>query len=144
MNIKIPIFVLLLSLSSSFYAFAQENDDLKNIDKQLGTCIDENPTTMGSINCIDKATAQWDKVLNKYYGLLKSKLSAEGKQSLLDAQREWIKMRDKEFALIDQIYNVETGGGTMYIPMALSAKMEIVKARALALIDFYDTLTAGY
>ena len=144
MNIKIPIFVLLLSLSSSFYAFAQENDDLKNIDKQLGACIDENPTTMGSINCIDTATAQWDKILNKYYGLLKSKLSAEGKQSLLDAQREWIKMRDKEFALIDQIYNVETGGGTMYIPMAMSAKKEIVKARALALIDFYDTLTAGY
>jgi uncharacterized protein YecT (DUF1311 family) len=33
--------------------------------------------------------------------LLKTELSEEGQKSLLDAQREWIKMRDKQFAFID-------------------------------------------
>lgn len=145
MKIKILFLLILLSFSSSFLIVAQGVDiDVKYIDKELKECLNEHPTTQGSADCIIKATAEWDKILNKYYNLLKDALSDDGKQNLLDAQRAWIKMRDKEFALIDQIYHVETGGGTMYIPMALNAKMEIVQRRAMELQTYYDMISTGY
>ncbi len=145
MKRKILVFLFLFSFSGSYLAIAQGVDiDVKYIDKELNECINEHPTTQGSADCIVKATAEWDKILNKYYSLLKDVLSDEGKQILVDAQREWIKMRDKEFALIDQVYHVETGGGTMYISTALYAKMEIVQKRALELQTYYDSISMGY
>jgi uncharacterized protein YecT (DUF1311 family) len=139
---KITLFLLFTFLFVNFgFSQTQKDEDYIRIQKMTEQCIDANSSTQGMADCVIKEQEEWDKVLNKYYNLLKAELSEEGKTALLEAQREWLKMRDKEFAFIDQLYHVETGGGTMYIPIALSAKSEIVQKRALELKSYYKELS---
>jgi hypothetical protein len=46
-----------------------------------------------------------------------------------------------EFKFIDSIY--DTLQGTMYIPMRIDARMEVVKKRATELKDFLDLAGEG-
>jgi uncharacterized protein YecT (DUF1311 family) len=67
-----------------------------------------------------------------------ARLKPAGKQLLKSAQLNWITYRDNEFKLIDSIYDGIQG--TMYIPMRIDEKMQIVKQRALALASHLDML----
>jgi uncharacterized protein YecT (DUF1311 family) len=111
------------------------------IDKALEACIDKNGSTAGMVECTDKAYAAWDKELNKNYGDLMRTLKPSQKEALRLAQLEWIKYRDLDFKLIDSIY--DTMQGTMYIPMRIDARMEVVKKRALELKGFLDLVQEG-
>jgi len=111
------------------------------IDKALEACIDKNGSTAGMVECTDKAYAAWDKELNKNYGELMRTLKASQKEALRLAQLEWIKYRDLDFKLIDSLY--DTMQGTMYIPMRIDARMELVKQRALELKGFLDLVQEG-
>jgi uncharacterized protein YecT (DUF1311 family) len=111
------------------------------IDKALEACIDKNGSTAGMIQCTDQAYAAWDRELNKNYGELMRALKPAQKESLRLAQLEWIKYRDLEFKLIDSIYDAMQG--TMYIPMRIDARMEVVKKRAVELKDFLDLVQEG-
>jgi uncharacterized protein YecT (DUF1311 family) len=93
------------------------------------------------VECTDKAYAAWDKELNKDYGELMRTLKPSQKETLRLAQLEWIKFRDLDFKLIDSVY--DTMQGTMYIPMRVDARMEVVKKRALELKGFLDLVTEG-
>ena len=53
------------------------------------------------------------------------------KEALRLSQLEWIKHRDLEFKFIDSMF--DTFQGTMYIPMRVGARLDIIKQRALAL-----------
>jgi uncharacterized protein YecT (DUF1311 family) len=88
------------------------------------------------VRCIDIAYGAWDRELNKNYTALMGKLRVEGKQSLKAAQVQWIKYRDAEFKLIDDIYS--TLEGTMYIPMRVSRRMDVIKQRALELAAYAE------
>jgi uncharacterized protein YecT (DUF1311 family) len=88
------------------------------------------------VDCTDKAYLAWDKELNKNYGALMRALKPAQKEVLKAAQLEWIKGRDADFKLIDSIY--DTLQGTMYIPMRIDARMELVKKRALQLKGYLD------
>ncbi len=130
------IFVLLLATVS----IAQEQT--KNpIDKAYEACIDKNGSTAGMVECTDKAYAAWDKELNKNYGDLMRALKPAQKETLKSAELEWIKYRDLEFKFIDSIY--DTLDGTMYIPMRIDARLEVIKKRALELKDFLNLATEG-
>ena len=130
------IFILLLATVS----LAQKEPD-HPIDKALEACIDKNGSTAGMVECTDKAYAAWDKELNKNYGELMRTLKASQKEALRLAQLEWIKYRDLDFKLIDSLY--DTMQGTMYIPMRIDARMEVVKKRALELKGFLDLVQEG-
>ena len=106
------------------------------IDKALEACIDKNGSTAGMVQCTDKAYAAWDKELNQKYGELMRALKPAQKEALRLAQLEWIKYRDLDFKLIDSLY--DTMQGTMYIPMRIAARMEVVKHRALELQEYLD------
>ena len=90
------------------------------------------------VRCNDIAHKQWDRELNKNYQTLMRELKPAGKPLLRSAQLNWIKYRDNEFKLIDSIY--DDIQGTMYIPMRIEEKMQIVKERALALASRVDML----
>jgi uncharacterized protein YecT (DUF1311 family) len=90
------------------------------------------------VSCIDVALKKWDQELNRNYLALMKKLNPAGRRTLKSAQVEWIKHRDTEFALLDSIYS--TLEGTMYIPMHLDQKMQIVRHRALALSSYLELL----
>lgn len=111
------------------------------IDKALEACIDKNGSTAGMVECTDKAYAAWDKELNKNYGELMRTLKPTQREALRSAQFEWIKYRDLDFKLIDSVY--DTMQGTMYIPMRVDARMEVVKKRALELKGYLDLITEG-
>lgn len=111
------------------------------IDKALEACIDKNGSTAGMVECTDKAYAAWDKELNKNYSELVRTLKPAQKEALKSAELEWIKYRDLNFKFIDSIY--DTMQGTMYIPMRIDARMEVIKKRALELKGFLDLAQEG-
>ena len=111
------------------------------IDKALDACIDKNGSTAGMVECTDKAYAAWDRELNKNYTQLMRQLTPAQKTVLKTAQLDWLKYRDSEFKAIDSIY--DTLQGTMYIPMRIAERLEVVKRRALALAGYIDLLNEG-
>jgi len=127
------------SLATASGVVAQEQTH--PIDKALEGCIDKNGSTAGMVECADKAYAAWDKELNKNYGELMRTVKPSQKEALRLAQLEWIKYRDWDFKLIDSLY--DTMQGTMYIPMRIDARMELVKKRALELKGFLDLIQEG-
>lgn len=90
-------------------------------------------------NCTINARESWDKELNKYYGLLKTKLPKEAFETLKESQKQWILYRDKEYAFISK-YFYEVKQGTMWYAVAENKKKEIVKTRAVELKVYYEML----
>lgn len=121
---------------SSSAAFSQETAEKHAIDIALDKCIDKNPSTQGTIGCLDEAYKKWDIELNKNYKALTLKMDAKQKAALLAAQRKWIEYRDLEFKTQLSIY--ETMKGTMFQPMIANDRMEVVKKRALDLKNYLD------
>ena len=135
---KTKLFIaLFFCLIISFKIYSQENKH--PIDVYLDSCMEINPSTAGMVRCTDEAIKMWDNELNKFYKLLIKTLDGESVNILKSAQVEWIVFRDKEFANIENIYSRKEG--TMYIPMQLFSRLEIIKARALQLQDYYELLT---
>ncbi|MEP6705874.1 MAG: lysozyme inhibitor LprI family protein [Pyrinomonadaceae bacterium] len=120
--------------------FAQETST-HPIDKALDACTDKDGSTAGTIRCTDKAYAAWDRELNQNYVQLMRQLKPAQKVVLKTAQLDWLKYRDSEFKVIDSIY--DTLQGTMYIPMRIAERLEVVKRRAVALAGYIDLLNEG-
>ena len=124
----LSIVIFLCAFSAS--TIAQEPTQ-HPIDKALDACIDKNGSTAGMVECTDKAYAAWDKELNKNYGELMRALNPKQKEALRLSQLEWIKHRDLEFKFLDSMF--DTFQGTMYIPMRVGARLNIIKHRAVEL-----------
>ncbi|MEB3174020.1 MAG: hypothetical protein VKN60_02355, partial [Cyanobacteriota bacterium] len=62
----------------------------------------------------------------------------EQKKVLVQSQLNWIKFRDSEFQLINSIYSQLQG--TMYIPMSVYRKVNIVKNRSEELHQYLAIL----
>lgn len=138
-NMKNSIRFGLLSVSLLLPTLVCAQEAQKHpIDKALEVCTDKDPSTAGMVRCTDAAYKKWDQELNKNYRTLMARLKPAGKQLLKSAQLNWITYRDNEFKLIDSIYDGIQG--TMYIPMRIDEKMQIVKQRALALASHLDML----
>lgn len=123
---------------SSVAAFSQETPEKHAIDIALDKCMDKNPSTQGTVGCLDEAYKKWDAELNKNYKALTLKMDAKQKAALLAAQRKWIEYRDLEFKAQLSVY--ETMEGTMFQPMIVNDRMEVVKKRALDLKSYLDLL----
>ena len=110
------------------------------IDKELDAClsIDSNQTTYGMNQCTFEGQQKWDKELNKYYKLLMNKLDANGKTSLKESQRQWIKYRDKEFEFIQYYYLQKQG--TMWTNVVAGIKYHFIRNRALELKRIHERL----
>lgn len=134
------LLIILLSLFS-LTAFSQTKGKKENlIDIQEKKCLDkEDITTAEQCNCTIKAQESWDKELNKYYSMLKTKLSKEDFEILKNSQKQWISYRDKEFLFISK-YFLEIKQGTMWYPIAQGKKKEIIKLRVAELKNYYEML----
>ena len=126
--------VFVTFFSFSLVTFCQETEEKHPIDLALDKCMDKNPSTHGMIGCLDEAYKKWDAELNKNYKALTLKMDAKQKAALLAAQRKWIEYRDLEFKFQSALY--ATMEGTMYQPMAVNDRMEVVKKRALDLKSY--------
>ena len=133
-------YLLLLVLLPAPVVCAQEQTT-HPIDKALDACIEKDGSTAGMIQCTDQAYVAWDRQLNKNYGNLMRRLKPGQQTALKAAQLQWLRHRDSEFQLIDRIY--DSLQGTMYLPMRISERLELVKKRALALKGYLDLLEEG-
>lgn len=134
-----PMLFLLLVNAGSLWAQSNTDEALHPIEVKMNNCIDKNPSTAGVTGCLDMAYTEWDAELNKYYKLLQGIVTKEQKAALRDAELAWITYRDKEFTLLELLY--QSKEGTMFQPMLMYDKLTVVKKRALELEDHYKLLT---
>jgi uncharacterized protein YecT (DUF1311 family) len=135
---KLPLLLLANTLLFFLSIYGQEQH---KIEKELDAClaIDSNQSTAGMNRCVYLATEQWDKELNKYYGLLMGSLDSAGQHDLREAQRQWIVYRDKEFKFILTLYYGQMQG-TMWTNVASMSRLKVVKQRAIELRSHYEML----
>lgn len=133
--------ITLILLFLSIYIFSQSKAQQENlIDLTESKCLNKKDISTAEMrNCTIKAKKSWDKELNKYYNLLKSKLPKSAFESLKESQKQWMMYRDKEFAFISKFY-FELKEGTMWNIVAENQKKDIVKNRALELKMYYENL----
>jgi len=111
---------------------------LHSIDRRLAECMVKDDTTAGMTHCLFAACEMWDGELNRIYKELWGRLQPEGRAALKTAQSEWLQYRDLEFILIDSIY--AGFEGTMYTPMRVEDRMNIVKNRVMELKSYIDLM----
>lgn len=135
-NSRYPILFLLLLFTVR--ANAQGKEPKHKIDAALTQCLDkeENQSTAGMCNCQYEALEKWDKELNATYKKLVAKLDPNAKAKLVEAQREWLKFKEKEIALID----ATTFSGTMYLVIRAERVTDITKKRATDLAALLEML----
>ena len=130
-------FVLFLVFMFSISLFANYENDLLNrmkpVEKKADSMFSSAQTTVEMLDALSYVSDEWDTELNKVYKLLMSGLSKDGQNSLRNAQRNWIKERDKKIA-------AENSGGTMDLINGSSIFLEETKKRTLELAKAYDKL----
>ena len=130
-------FILFLVFTLAVSSFANYESDLlgrmKPVEQKSGSMLDSAQTTAEMINAVSYASNEWDTELNKMYKLLMSSLSKDSQNSLRNAQRSWIKERDKKIA-------GENSGGTIDLVNKNSIFLEETKKRTIELARIYDKL----
>jgi len=115
-----------------FPARAQTNTllaDLKQMEAGYQSCLDKGENMLA---CSRRHYLQSESVLNSVYYQLKSKLPPEKKAALAGEQRQWLKLRDRRFSMI-QTEDSGLGGrdSLMYI---YHEQATVVKERIRVLI----------
>jgi len=129
---KKQLIVALLLLTTT--AIAQDEHP---VDKSLSECMAKtNSVTSEMVACLEKAYSQWGAEIDKYYNLLMGILPEKSKIKLKKSQSAWIKFRDLEFEAIPDIYAGIIG--SFQRPTFLEHKVNILRARALQLKDYYE------
>ncbi|MCC1484786.1 lysozyme inhibitor LprI family protein [Winogradskyella immobilis] len=103
--------------------------------------IEINWSSKGMSNAVYEEEKNYDKLLNKYYSILKSKLSVEDGKTLAESQRNWIKFRDTERKLSSIISNEKySGGGTIQSNIRAGKFCEITEQRLLEIISYINRI----
>ena len=99
-------------------------------------------STMGMNATVNKATANYDSLMNKYYKKLLARLQGDDKQTLINAQREWLKLKEFEINLIGTISHPKySGGGSIQSNINIATINEMVKHRASTIYGYYARTT---
>lgn len=115
-----------------------ENQREHPIDLEISALLERDPSTAGQIRAFEHGIELWDAELNRAYKELFAKLGEERRKELKEAQRAWLTFRDAEFRRTDRLYGGKEG--SMFLPMGVAARMELVKARALELAQSIEIL----
>lgn len=112
------------------------NIDTYRIDTLMVRMINVDFSNQGMVQATSYATVAYDKLLNKYYKKLLTKLNLADQETLRMAQRNWIQYRDSEVKLIDTLSNFEYAGvGLDQRLFAAADILEITKSRVLAIYE---------
>jgi uncharacterized protein YecT (DUF1311 family) len=120
-------------------ALCQKTETQYKVDTVLAKCLEEHTTTAGMADCLATAEDLWDKELNKYYRLLLLKLDTLGQKRLKESQKQWLIFRDNEIKFISRAYGNQDG--TMWIIIRADRIAQLVRRRAVDLIEYYEMLT---
>jgi uncharacterized protein YecT (DUF1311 family) len=132
---KYFLFVFLFT-AAVFYA---QSENTHPIDKKMSECMDVGGSTMGMASCMNEAYKNWDKELNKYYKKLHKVLDPASQKVLKETQSLWIKLQQKNDALIFAVYSSQEG--TVVQIQVVEAKLDFLKHRALELKYLYESIS---
>ncbi len=111
--------------------------DTFKIERMMQLRLSIDYSTAGMVNAGSDTEEEYDKILNKYYQLLLSRLNDKDKETLKQSQRNWIAFRDSEQQLnrllTDESYS---GGGTMQSLIAMSRSLELTKKRVFEIHQY--------
>ena len=82
---------------------------------------------------------EWDKELNIVYQKIMKIANTKTKNNLRNAQRTWLKSRDKKVQ--DSYYFENPEGGSMGVLFSLNTNVKLLEQRTLELAEMYDRLT---
>ena len=82
---------------------------------------------------------EWDKELNIVYQKIMKIANTKTKNNLRNAQRAWLKSRDKK--VHDSYYFENPEGGSMGVLFSLNTNVKLLEQRTLELAEMYDRLT---
>jgi uncharacterized protein YecT (DUF1311 family) len=89
-----------------------------------------------------QATAEYDKLLNKYYNKLLAKLKSDDKKVLIKAQKAWLTFRDAEQNLIGTMSAEQySGGGSIQKDINESTYQELVKSRLVHIFNHLNRIS---
>jgi len=108
------------------------------IDKFEQQCMSKDYSTAGMANCTYEAADKWDAEMNKYYKLLMKILSKDDRIELKQAQLTWLKFRDAERKILDEVY--PSSPPTILISIKASEWCNMIKTRVLQLKSLYDSI----
>jgi hypothetical protein len=95
-------------------------------------------STMSMADAYYQAEMEYEKLINKYYQILYTKLNAEDKLTLKSAHDKWVSFKTAEIELTEKLSNEEYSGGGTYIILGIAYdKMLLNKSRAIA---YYEKL----
>ena len=105
-----------------------EGSEVKDpIDIAMDAAMDRNSSTVGMCEAIAAAHEKWEERLNAAWAKLKKKMPADEFAELQKAQRAWIAYRDLQIKSYEATYSKMDG--TMWIPISVSAVMNLTKER---------------
>lgn len=108
------------------------------IDSWLDACTEQNPSTMGMIQCRLQALEKWDSELNGKYRALMALLDLSKQAELRNAQRAWLEHRDLEIKFLQSVYGSKQG--TLFKVILAGEMMELTRKRALALASCLEVV----
>lgn len=100
-------------------------------------CLDapEGDTTLSMTQCIGMETKAWDAILNRDYRALLARLDEAQTESLNDAQRAWLTLRDADCAFAHEFVR-----GSLSSVMAAECFQNRTADRVLALRGYINFL----
>lgn len=126
---KTLVIFVLLSISFSIFANTDAQLLIRELERELDTCIEQDSTTIGMRICLANQYGQLDDLLNKTYRELRASLEEGPKSKLIQSQRDWIKYRTSNC----EFEGSSVMGGTMetIIMMDCDNQMTIEKIKQL-------------
>ena len=115
----------------------QDNKSITSAGHDLGApgyrksyfrCLEAARGTIENATCMSDEMNYQDERLNKNYATLMRLLDAKGKQVLLDAQRSWIELKEKDGRVDVQIF--ERDGSSVGNLQSMEADLERIARRA--------------
>lgn len=111
------------------------------IERTLAYKLAQDESTAGTAEALYDAEQDYDKLLNKYYGLLLQHLLPADKKILIQSQRHWIRFRDTERQLRAQLARAEyNGGGSMHTTFVAYAYLDITRKRVFEIFHYYTLI----
>jgi uncharacterized protein YecT (DUF1311 family) len=121
--------------------FSLEWDEIANLWDSLSTIEPSKNhrfgySARGMMSASDTCFTEWDKLLNKYYNLLKSELPHDEFLVLRDSQRKWLIYREEKL----QFLSLNMPGGMIYYEIYYLRRKGIVSERVGELQSIYSAL----
>lgn len=111
--------------------------DTLQIEETLAYHMINRQSTAEMLENFFYAHQSYDRLLNKYYQQLLTKLEANDKDLLKQAQREWISYRDKERAFSQLLAQDKySGGGSIQSLTIADRSLELTKKRVNELANY--------